>query len=103
MAPEVAQLAHQYQGEVAVLGVGGLDEVGEIEAFVDRYELHHMTHAVTEDGELFSRFDILGQPAWVLIDADGEIVLRAVRPSMDDVRAGLDGLAAVTPTSGGER
>ena len=78
---------------MAFVSVAGFDDVDSMQDFVDEHDLHHLPHAVTEDGELFVRFDLRYHPAWVLLDADGETVLRGVRPSLEEVRAALDALA----------
>jgi hypothetical protein len=92
-APEVAQLARDYEGRVTFVGVGAFDSIDRLQAFVDEHDLHHFPHAVSEDGALFVRVDLSYHPAWGLLDADGEVVLRGVRPSLPDVRDALDALA----------
>jgi len=32
-----------------------------------------MPHTVSEDGSLWARFGVAGQPAWLFIDDDGEV------------------------------
>jgi hypothetical protein len=86
-------LARTYEDRVAFVGVAAFDEVDAMQEFVDRHDLDHIPHAVSEDGELFVHFGVSYQPAWVLLDAEGEVALRATRPSADDVVETLDGLA----------
>jgi hypothetical protein len=87
-------LARDYEDRVAFIGVAGLDSMAEMEDFVATHDLHHFPHAATEDGELWVRFDISYQPAWIIADAKGEVVLHGARPSLDAVRDALDEVAA---------
>jgi hypothetical protein len=49
-------------------------------AFVDRHGLEGMPQAVDDDGELWTRFGVRVQPAWVFVAPDGatETVLGAL-------------------------
>jgi thiol-disulfide isomerase/thioredoxin len=89
-APEAARLAHEYGDVVRFIGVAGLDDMTEMEAFVETHDVGHFPHAATEDGELWVRFGVSSQPAWIVLDADGEVVLSGIRPSLDAVRDALD-------------
>lgn len=87
-------MARQYADEISVLGMAGRDDVGPMQEFVARHDLGHVTHAVDEDGALWERFDVPYQPAWVFLDASGEVVRRHPGPlSEDELRAALDELA----------
>lgn len=86
-------MAREYDGQVTFVGVGGFDGMDQLQGFVDEHDLHHFPHAASEDGELLVRFDLSYHPAWVLIDRDGRVVLRGVRPSQAHVRDALDELA----------
>jgi hypothetical protein len=86
-------LARDHADHITFIGVGGLDGMDRLERFVDTHDLHHFPHAATEDGGLYVHFDLTYHPAWVLLDPDGEIVLRGVRPSMAQVEDALDALA----------
>jgi hypothetical protein len=87
-------LARDHEEKIRFIGVAGLDGMAQMEGFVATHELGHFPHAATEDGELWVRFGISYQPAWIVLDADGETVLKGVRPSLDDVRAALDEVAS---------
>lgn len=86
-------MARDHDGQLQIIGVAGLDSADRMAAFVDTHDLHHVPHAMTEDGALWVDFDISYQPAWIILDADGEVVLRGVRPSFDEVLATLDDVA----------
>lgn len=72
------------------MGMAGHDTVDEMQAFVNQYDLGFFPHVASEDGSLWQRFEVPYQPAWVVLDADGEVVLRAVRPSEQELRDALD-------------
>jgi hypothetical protein len=59
---------------VAFVGVPGNDSREHMQAFVDEFGLD-FPQAVTEDGSLWSRFDVAYQPAWVFVDDTGETTL----------------------------
>jgi hypothetical protein len=86
-------LARDYENRIAFIGVGAFDTIDRLRAFVDQHNLHHFPQAVSEDGALFVHFNLSYQPAWVLLDADGEVVLHGVRPSKTEVLTTLDALA----------
>lgn len=70
--PNVSDLARTYDGELAVIGVGGLDNAGAIEDLAER--IPHVTHLVDERGDVWRHFRVTAQSTYTVIDADGEIV-----------------------------
>lgn len=70
----VSELAEKYDGEVAVVGVGGLDDEDAIRDLAT--EIPHVTHLVDPDGEVWRHFRVTAQSTYQVIDADGEIVAR---------------------------
>lgn len=71
-SPNVSTLADEYAGEVAVIGVGGLDDAAAIRDLAA--EIPHVTHVVDEAGEVWKHFRVTEQSSYVVIDAEGEIV-----------------------------
>jgi len=71
-APNVSALAEQYEGEVAVIGVGGLDDTTAIADLAE--EIPHVTHVVDPDGEVWQHFGVTAQSTYTVVDADGEVV-----------------------------
>lgn len=63
-------MARQYAEDVAIVGVASRDTTARFEEFVDRHDLHHVPHIADTDGEVWQRFGIVGQPAWVFVDGD---------------------------------
>ena len=49
-------------------------------SFIDRHEIS-FDSVVDREGEIFARYEIPSQPAWVFIDTDG--TLTRVRGSLD--------------------
>ena len=65
---------HQERGdEVAFLGMAGLDDLGPVERFVERYDLDGFPHAYDADGEIWARFGTIGRSVFVFVDEDGTI------------------------------
>ncbi|SEE79945.1 redoxin domain-containing protein [Ruania alba] len=70
--PNMTSLGEQYAGEVAVVGVGGLDTS---EAIADLAgDIPNVQHLVDDEGEVWSHFGITQQSSFVVLDSDGEIV-----------------------------
>ena len=68
----VSALAQEYEGKVAVVGVGGLDSGSAIEDLAGR--IPSVTHLVDPDGEIWRHFGVTAQSTFTVISADGEIV-----------------------------
>ncbi len=68
----VSDLAERYDGEVAVVGVGGLDSAEAIEELAG--QIPHVTHLVDDQGEVWQHFRVTAQSTYTVIDADGEII-----------------------------
>ncbi len=68
----VSALAETYDGEVAVVGVGGLDSAEAIEELAA--QIPHVTHLVDDRGEVWQHFRVTAQSTYTVIDGDGEII-----------------------------
>ncbi|MGI8652993.1 MAG: redoxin domain-containing protein [Geodermatophilaceae bacterium] len=78
-APELAAVQAGVGDEVTFVGVAGLGEIPEMQAFVEDYELAAFPHLADVDGSIWSRFGISRQPAYAFIDDSGEVeVVRGV-------------------------
>ncbi|WP_211357295.1 TlpA family protein disulfide reductase [Nocardioides rubriscoriae] len=73
-APEVTQLAETYGDQVAFVGVGSLSDSDAIKTFAD--DVPGPTQLSDPDGALYQRFGISEQSSFVVLDADGQEVLR---------------------------
>lgn len=73
-APEVSDLVEEYGETVAFLGVGSLDSGDAIEDFAQ--DVVGPVHLSDPDGDLYQRFGIVEQSSFVVLDAQGDEVLR---------------------------
>ncbi len=67
-APDVAQVARRYDGEMVVLGIARRDTAEAAQAFVVRHHREQVPQALDSDDQVWARMGISGQPAWVFID-----------------------------------
>jgi len=78
-APSLAAVQASVGDEVTFVGVAGLGEISEMQAFVQDYGLSAFTHLADIDGSVWSRFGVTRQPAYAFIDASGQVeVVRGV-------------------------
>jgi len=68
----VSDLAQEYDGQVAVVGVGGLDSAEAIEELAT--QIPHVTHLVDDRGQVWQHFRVTAQSTYTVIDAEGEII-----------------------------
>lgn len=68
----VSALAEQYAGEVAVVGVGGLDGTAAIKAVAA--DIPSVTHLIDPDAKVWRHFGVSAQSSYTVIAADGEIL-----------------------------
>jgi peroxiredoxin len=71
----------QFDGKIDIIGVASRDEVPAMEDFVARHGLSDMVNIADVDGQIWEQFGVVGQPAWVFLDAEagtGERVLGAI-------------------------
>lgn len=70
-SPNISQLAEKYDGEVAVVGVGGLDTEDAIREVAE--DIPYVTHLVDHEGAIWKHFGVTAQSTYSVIGADGEI------------------------------
>jgi thiol-disulfide isomerase/thioredoxin len=70
-APAIERLAGDADGELAVVAIGGRDDVANGPAFVKRHRLRSPTVVFDEPMAVWSAYAIPGQPAGVLLDREG--------------------------------
>jgi thiol-disulfide isomerase/thioredoxin len=68
-APNVSQVAAA-NPKVTFVGVAGRGDVGQMQAFVSRYNLN-FTNLNDADGSIWARFNVPWQPAYVFLRPDG--------------------------------
>jgi len=72
-APAVAEALETYGEQIRFVGVAAQDDDDAMRDFLDRHDLAAMTTVADDDGALWSHFGVRVQPAWVFVDADGEV------------------------------
>jgi peroxiredoxin len=78
---------------VTILGVTAKDTDEAMRAFVERHGLEDMVQLVDDDGSIWARYGVAYQPAWVFIDADGEVGVVAGALGEDALAERLEDLA----------
>lgn len=68
----LSALADRHQGDVSVVGVGGLDAGPDIARVAE--SIPHVTHLVDPDGAVWRHFGVQEQSAYTVISANGEIL-----------------------------
>lgn len=71
-APEVADIAADYDGRVTFVGVAGLGPVEDMRGFVADTGVDGFVHAVDADGSVWTGFGVFSQPSYVFVDAAGQ-------------------------------
>jgi thiol-disulfide isomerase/thioredoxin len=71
-APDVAQIAKEFGGEVAFVGIAGRGPVEDMQAFVQETATGGFTHVADVDGSLWARFGVVAQPSFVFVTPSGE-------------------------------
>ncbi len=75
-APKLQKFASENVGKINVVGVGTQDSFGQAEDFVAKHDLTTPTMVWDESFESWTTMGITSMPTWILIGADGELVLR---------------------------
>ena len=77
-APDVLDIHQKYAGKVGILGVAGLDELTNMQPFVDRTKTGAITHLADPQGDIWRRFEVTQQSTYVLLDAAGNVTFSGV-------------------------
>jgi peroxiredoxin len=73
-APRVSAMATQFEGSVEIVGIGGVSSIDQMARFVERHDLHHITHLADHDGMFWREFDVTYQPWWMFVNDDGTVI-----------------------------
>jgi hypothetical protein len=84
----------RYGDRISFVGMAGRGDEASIRDFVEGYGLEAMDTVVDESGDLWSRFGVLGQPAWVFVDDAGESDLYQTALPEDELERILDEMIA---------
>ncbi len=71
-AAGVTGLAERYDGEITVVGVGGLADVRDIRDYAQ--QVPGLTHLVDPEGAVWRHFGVTAQSTYVVLDANGGVV-----------------------------
>jgi thiol-disulfide isomerase/thioredoxin len=94
-APLIADLAAQYEGQVAFVGVAGLSgDLAAMEEFVTDGGVDGIAHIDDRDGEVYSRFEVTQQYDLGLVSADGVVEVLRGPLDEDEIVAAVERLAA---------
>ncbi len=93
-APDVQAAFAKYANNVQFIGVAGRDNQDEMHKFTERHGLTSMTHVVSEDGSLWSRLGVPGQPSWVFVNKDSAVQRNIGAMQKDALFKKLDSMSA---------
>lgn len=87
--PNLSALGEQYDGQVSVVGVGGLDDDAAIRDVAE--QIPNVTHVIDERGEVWRHFEVTEQSSYTVIGAGGEVVSEGYLDDavLNDLVAGL--------------
>ncbi len=74
-----------------IVGVAWSGSDNDYNAFIDRHDLSFVNLDDTP-GDIYRRYEVPYQPAWVFIDTDGSVTTRRGAMSESDLEAVLTGL-----------
>ena len=92
-APEVADVAAEFEGRVTFVGVAGLGPVDDMRGFVSDTGVDGFPHAVDPDGSVWTGFGVFSQPSYVFVDSTGEARTLVGGLGGDTLRVVADALA----------
>jgi thiol-disulfide isomerase/thioredoxin len=72
-APEIAAAAKRLGDDVRVLGVPGRGGEPDMRDFVSDTGVGGLEHVVDADGQIWSAFGVISQPAFAFVDTAGEV------------------------------
>jgi thiol-disulfide isomerase/thioredoxin len=81
-ASSVLDMAERFGDRVTFVGMAGRDSEQNMQQFVDQTGIGSLPQVIDADGELWSSFEVSGQPSYVFIDRAGKtrVVAGALTP-----------------------
>lgn len=70
-SPDLIALAKAFKGKINIVGVASLGPVGDMKNFVKETHTGIFSHIADTSGLIWSRFQIVSQPSFVLISKSG--------------------------------
>lgn len=93
-APDVAEAASDFDGDVELVGVAGRGSVEEMKGFVSDTGTDAITHVVDgDDGRIWADYGVTAQPAFAFIDAEGNVEVTAGSMGKDALEQKMTELA----------
>ena len=71
-ASTVAEAQKKFIGQVDFVGVAGRSDLNNVKEFITSFDVEEFPHLYDPDGEIWARYGVSSQPAWVFIDSNGE-------------------------------
>ncbi len=82
-APDVIAAQERYGDQLGIVGIAGLDDLPNMQPFVDRTGTGAITHLGDPKGEIWRQFKITQQSTYVLLDPAGKVTSSGVYSSAD--------------------
>jgi hypothetical protein len=82
-------VARRVEGRIAFIGLPAYDSQEAMRAFVDEFDLP-FPQGIDEDGDLWTRFGVLGTGSWVLIDGTGHSTLIPIDLDAEELTRALE-------------
>ncbi len=92
-AGDIAEVATELKGKVTFVGIAGRGEVPEMQQFVADTKLGDLEHVVDADGDIWTGFDVVGQPSFAFVDGSGRIEVVDGAIELDELRTRARALA----------
>ncbi len=87
-------MQQQFGDQVTILGVGGRDDLRDMEEFVAEFGVGGFEHIADEDVEIWKTYNITSQPAFVFINDDGTSETLISSLGLEGLTARVEALAA---------
>ena len=71
-ASTVAEAQKKYIDQVDFVGVAGRSDFNSVEEFITTFAVEEFPHVYDPDGEIWARYAVSSQPAWIFINSKGE-------------------------------
>lgn len=76
------------------MGVAGRDTLEQINGFIDDYDVDAFEHVVDGTGEIWENYQIVSQPSFIFLDANGESTSYLGALGVDGLSERLDTLTS---------
>jgi thiol-disulfide isomerase/thioredoxin len=84
-SPDLVSLAKAFKGKINIVGVASLGPVGDMKKFVRETQTGLFSHIADPSGQIWSRFKIVSQPAFIFISKSGAVYRLVGSPPKSDL------------------